>query len=172
MTRSKTQPKAHPKRQQILVGHRPASEAIIFGDGSPVDDNLVEQLFSRGTDASVITTPVGWPSGVELAIVRLDTAAGEDALRDLATQYLPATRAICTRQQPQSLDAARAVRAACVECSNRNLITLLWHPLVGTSASDIRPDDLAFVIARELINFGRPHFLEHSVVLDDIDRAN
>lgn len=161
-----------PKQQQILTGHRPANGATIFGDGSPIDDNLVEELGSRGTDASIITTPVGWPSGVELAIVRLDTEAGEDALRDLATQDLPATRAICIRHHPQSVEAARAIRDTCVECSDRNLITLLWHPALGTASPDIRPDDLAFVIARELVNFGRPHFLEQSVVLDEIDRTD
>ncbi|MBC7592824.1 MAG: hypothetical protein H7288_02600 [Kineosporiaceae bacterium] len=161
-----------PKEQQILIGHRPANEAVIFGDGSLLDDNLVEQLGNRGTKASVITVPVGWPNGVELAIVRLDTEAGEDALRDLATQELPATRAICTRQNPQSLNVARAIRDACVECSDRNLVTLLWHPAVGMASPDIRPDDLAFVVVRELVNFGRPHFLEQSVVLDEIDRAD
>lgn len=161
-----------PKKPQDLTAHRPANGATIFGDGSHIDHHLVEELGRLGTDASIVTAPVGWPSGVELAIVRLDTESGEDALRDLATQDLPATRAICTRQHPQSLGAARAIRDACVECSNRNLITLLWHPTVGMASSDIRPGDLAVVIARELVSFGRPHFLEQSVVLDEINRAD
>lgn len=146
--------------------------ATIFGDGSDVDDNLVEQLGSRGTAASVITVPIGWPDSVELAVVRLDTVAGEDALRDLATQELPATRAICTSHPPETVQEARAIRDVCVQCSERNIITLLWHPPVGATKPNIRPDDLAIVVARELVNFGRPHFLEQSIVLDDIGRAN
>lgn len=170
-----------PKQPEILAGHRPAKGATIFGDGSPIDHHLVDQLGCLGLEASIITVPIGWPGGVELAVVRLDTASGQDALRDLATQELPATRAICICPHPQSLDEARAIRDLSIDCSNRNLITLLWHPTVGASTKgrypgkrrhDIRPDDLALVVARELVNFGRPHFLEQTVVLDDIGRAN
>lgn len=161
-----------PNKQEILAGHRQLNGATIFGDGSVVDRHLVEQLGNRGTEASIIDAPIGWPQSVELAVVRLDTPAGEDALRDLAAQRLPATRAICTRRAPKTVKEARAIRDACVLCSERNIITLLWHPPLGEAKPHIRPDDLAFVVARELVNFGRPHFLEQSIVLDDIGRAS
>jgi len=165
--------------------HHLVRTVTIFGDGSPVDQDLVRQLVSRGAETAIITEPIGWPSDVKFAVARVDTAAGEDALRDLASHDMAAARVICTCQNRQSLESARAIRAICVDCSNQNLITLLWHPQVGASMPDsqgedqdlgsdgheIRPADLAFVVAREYMTTRRKHLVEQSVILDEAGRA-
>lgn len=168
-----------------VTEHHPVRAVTIFGDGSRVDQDLLRQLVSRGAETAIVTEPIGWPVSVKFAIARADTTAGEDALRDLANHEMAAARVICTCQNPQSLESAREIREICVECSNQNLITLLWHPHVGssmldgrgedqylgTSGQDIRPDDLAFVVAREYMTTRRTHLVEQSVVLDEVGRA-
>lgn len=163
----------------------PVRKVTIFGDGSPVDQDLAQQLISRGAETAIVTVPIGWPDDVKFAIARVDTTAGVDALRDLAHHELAAARVICTCENPQSLESARAIRTICVDCSTQNLITLLWHPPVGASMPDsqgedqylgsggpeIRPADLAFVVAREYMTTRRKHLIEQSVVLDEAGRA-
>lgn len=165
--------------------HRPVRKVTIFGDGSSIDQDLAQQLVNRGAETTIVTVPIGWPDAVKFAVARVDTPAGEDALRDLANHELAAARVICTCENPQTLDSAREIRSICVECSDQNLISLLWHPHVGASMQDcrgddqylgttgqeIRPDDLAFVVAREYMTIRRKHLSEQSVVLGDGGRV-
>ena len=165
--------------------HRPARKVTIFGDGSPIDLDLAQQLMDRGAETAIVTVPIGWPEAVKFAVARVDAPAGEDALRDLANHELAAARVICTCENPQTLESARETRSICVECSDQNLISLLWHPPVGASmqgcrgedqyvgptGQEIRPDDLAFVVAREYMTIRRKHLSEQSVVLDAGGRA-
>lgn len=153
----------------------------IFGDGSRIDDDLVRELQSRGAETAIVTEPIGWPASVKFAIARVDTAAGEHALRDLAKHEMAAARVICTCQSPNSFQSARDIRAICLDCSNQNLVSLMWHPHVSTTFQDrrgddrtgpeISSDDLAYLVAREYMTTRKSHLSEQSVVLDESGRA-
>jgi len=159
------------------AGRPPAPRVTIFGDGSALDHDIAEQLIKRGAEAAIVTVPIGWPDAVKFAVARVDTDAGEDAMRDLASHESSAARVICTCENRQTLALAREIRATCVDCSDQNLISLLWHPRVGdgdeqqAAGQAIRPDDLAFVVAREYMTTGRKRLIEQSVVLDEFGRA-
>ncbi|MET0932027.1 MAG: hypothetical protein ABWX74_21100 [Aeromicrobium sp.] len=132
----------------------------LFGDRDALDAALSDELGRRGRSTHSVTTPVGWLRSVTHAVIRLDTAAGERALKDLAAHDVPSTQvvAVCETQ----LDDATSARIdeLCRQCGLHHEISLIWHPPFAMRLTDegaplplaavLAPAELAATIADEV----------------------
>jgi hypothetical protein len=129
----------------------------LFGDRDALDTALSEELGRRGRSIHSVTTPVGWLRSVKHAVIRLDSASGERALRDLAAHDVPATQvgAVCETQLDDETSAR--IDRLCRACGDNHEISLIWHPPFAVSLDDalaelgvhtvLAPDELAVTIA-------------------------
>lgn len=132
----------------------------LFGDRDALDEAISDELGRRGRSTHSVTTPVGWLRSATHAVIRLDTAAGERALRDLATHDVPATQVVAVCETP--LDDATSARLdeLCRQCGQHHEISLIWHPPFEVRLTEegevpavqpgLAPGELAVTIADEL----------------------
>lgn len=99
----------------------------LFGDRDPLDTALLEALALQGFSTHAITTSVGWLGSVRRAVVRLDTATGLSAMRDLSSREAPAAWivAVCGTADAE---ATHDLDDLCRRCGDHHDVQLLWHP--------------------------------------------
>lgn len=132
----------------------------LFGDRDALDAAISDELGRRGRSTHSVTTAVGWLRSVTHAVIRVDTAAGEQALRDLASHDVPATQVVAVCGTP--LDDATTARfdELCRQCGDHHEISLIWHAPFELRLTDegeipggappLTPDELAVTIVDEL----------------------
>lgn len=132
----------------------------VFGDHDALDVALNDELDRRGRCTHTITTPMGWLASVRNAVVRLNSAAGVQALEDLASRDLPATHVVAVCETSFEDLTPAEVDALCRRCGTTHAVTLIWHapfelkvadahePAVGLPT--LSPGELALTIADEV----------------------
>jgi hypothetical protein len=153
----------------------------IFGDGQEMDQALAAIFARFGSRIHIVTTPTGWVQSSDLVVARLDTQAGDVAIRDLAEKDAESSRIICTCVEPGSAETAQRLAAVCAKCGERHHVTLLWHPPLAESFNDcrdeeqsvseagdgVRATELAEIIKQEASAFAGPAFDQHAVRIDN-----
>ena len=99
----------------------------LFGDSNAFDHALSDQLGRRGCKTHFVSVPTGWLRSATHAVMRLDTAAGADALKELAETPEPRSHVIAVC--PESADASESdrVREMCRACGTHHDVSLIWH---------------------------------------------
>jgi hypothetical protein len=139
----------------------------LFGASDRLDHALGTQLGERGCKTHLVTVPTGWLRTATHAIVRLDTDAGVEALRELAETTGPRSHVIAVC--PELADAAEAQRLheMCRTCGQHHDVALIVHPPVD---ADAVAHTVAATVADEVVehaSVGRPAFVTKAVRLDD-----
>ncbi|MEV7398080.1 hypothetical protein [Aeromicrobium sp. NPDC092404] len=153
-----------------------ASTVTVFGDNNAIDHALGTQLERLGCRTHFVSVPTGWLRSAAHAVVRLDTAAGADALRELAETTQPRSHvvAVC----PELMDGAESerVRDLCRACGAHHEVSLIWHPPLEANlahpagaATDVRAaaKALAASVADEMVDHsavGDPSFVTRPFV--------
>jgi hypothetical protein len=100
----------------------------LFGDNEPLDRALSEELGRRGSRTHTVSVATGWLSSVTHAIVRLDTAAGAVALRELTTGEHPPAHVVATCEKPEDSLTSDRLSELCRRCGDHHDVALIWHP--------------------------------------------
>ena len=155
----------------------------LFGDNDALDHALSDQLGRRGCRTHFVSVPTGWLRSATHAIMRLDTDAGADALRQLAETPQPRSHVIAVCPEPVDSSESDRVREMCQACGVHHDISLIWHPRLETdmAAALARPADavaadakvatnaLAVTVAAEMAEHstvGKPSFVTRPFVVD------
>lgn len=141
----------------------------LFGDSDPLDHALGTQLEQRGCRTHFVSVPTGWLRSATHAVMRLDTAAGAEALRELSETQQPHSHVIAVC--PESIDSAESdrVREMCRTCGMHHDVSLIWHPPLDsevTASQDVPTENvaanaLAAKVADEMMrsSTGQPSFV-------------
>lgn len=150
----------------------------LFGDSDPLDHALSAQLERRGCKTHFVSVPTGWIRSATHAVMRLDTAAGAEALKELADTRQPRSHVIAVCPEPAEASESDRVREMCQACGRHHDVSLIWHPPIGadTGAPAKHPADtkatteaLAATVAEEMVehaSVGRPSFVTRPLLLD------
>jgi hypothetical protein len=117
-----------------------------FGGNAPFDRALSDELGRRGWRTHYVSVPVGWLRSATHAVLRVDTEAGENALRQLLADDQPRSHVVATCARADSATHAR-VDELCRACGLRHDVSLIWHPEVEPTTSG---QDLASAVADEI----------------------
>jgi hypothetical protein len=152
----------------------------LFGGSDPLDHALSHELGRRGCKIHYVSVPSGWFRSATHVIMRLDTAAGADALEQLAATPEPPSHVIAVCPEPVDAIESHRVNEMCRACGAHHDVSLIWHPpLAGWSVapSAISPPDavtatdaLATTIADEMVahvSVGAPAFVARPFVLEE-----
>lgn len=107
----------------------PAGPTVtVFGDNDALDHALGAQLERLGCKTHFVSVPTGWLRSAAHAVVRLDTEAGADALKQLADTPEPRSHVIAVC--PELTDRAESDRLheICRGCGQHHHVSLIWHP--------------------------------------------
>ncbi|AWB90882.1 hypothetical protein [Aeromicrobium chenweiae] len=142
--------------------HLAGPTVTVFGDRDALGQALTHELDRRGCSIHAVTVSLGWLTTATNAVVRLDTTAGDQAIRDLVRQASPATHVVAVCERPTDDAACDQLVDLCLRCSDHHDVSLIWHaPLearIGTDLDDpapqhvAAPEDLAQAIADEVGN--------------------
>lgn len=150
----------------------------LFGGSDPLDHALGTQLEQRGCRTHFVSVPTGWLRSATHAVMRLDTAAGAEAIQELSEIEQPYSHviAIC----PETVDSSESdrLREMCRACGMHHDVSLIWHPpldaaVPSTTGVTSRRDAtraLAATVADELVEHataGRPSFAARPFLLED-----
>jgi hypothetical protein len=131
----------------------------IFGDSRPLDHALSEELNRRGCSTHYVSVPTGWLRSVTHAVVRLDTAAGAAAIKQLATTEQPRSHVVAVCAEPNDVSESERVNEMCRACGMHHDVSLIWHPALATvepppalppANAVIAADALASTVADEM----------------------
>jgi len=133
-------------------------EAVtLFGVGDAIDVAVSDALAGGGGRTHLVTVPSGWIGSADPVVLRLETPAGERALRSLVEHDGHGERvvALCRRSTPAS--SATGVRAIARTCSGSHDFTLAWHD-GATDPEEI--DRLARAVVEQVRSRTHSHFDE------------
>ena len=155
------------------MAHAPGSTGTtvtLFGDNDPLDPALGTQLERHGCRTHVVSVPTGWLRSATHAVMRLDTAAGAEALKELSETQQPHSHVIAVC--PESIDSSESdrVRDMCRACGMHHDVSLIWHPpleaadvtsIMGGSTENIAANALAAKVVDEMMrtSAGQPSFV-------------
>jgi hypothetical protein len=107
----------------------------LFGDSDSLDHALGTQLERRGCRTHYVSVPTGWLRSATHAVMRLDTAAGAEALKELSETPEPHSHVIAVC--PESVDSSVSdrVREMCRACGMHHDVSLIWHPPLDAEVS-------------------------------------
>lgn len=152
----------------------------VFGGSDPLDHALGDQLERRGCKTHFVSVPTGWLLTATHAIMRLDTPAGADALKQLAETPQPRSHVIAVCPELANASDSDRVRAMCRACGRHHAVSLIWHPPLDAGVpapghspgSDPTTDALATTVADEIVehsSVGRPSFVTRPLLLEADD---
>lgn len=132
----------------------------VFGDHDALDAALNDELDRRGRAIHSVTTPLGWLSSVTHAVLRVNSATGVEALRDLASRDAPPTQVVAVCETGVDEALFEQVAELCRRCGEHHAITLIWHAPLELKVDDVydpcgpagvsNPLELAISIADEV----------------------
>ena len=149
----------------------------LFGDSDPLDRALGTQLERRGCRTHFVSVPTGWIRSATHADMRLDTAAGAEALKELSRTPQPYSHVIAVC--PETVDPSESdrVRDMCRACGMHHDVSLIWHPpldhevtaIGGVPSESVTTNALAAKVVDEMMRssagqlpVGTPPFLTES----------
>lgn len=147
----------------------------LFGVSDALDHALGAQLEQRGCKTHVVSVPTGWLRSATHAVMRLDTAAGADALKALADTREPRSHVIAVCPDTGDVSESDRVRAMCRACGRHHDVSLIWHPPIVAAPpapaeqAVVTQDALATTVADEMVehsSVGRPAFVTRPLVLE------
>lgn len=148
----------------------------LFGDSTAIDHALSDQLGQRGCKTHFVSVPTGWLRSSTHAVMRLDTAAGTEALKQLAETDQPRSHVIAVCPEPANTAESDRVRELCRACGMHHDVSLIWHPpLVGDVAAEhparteVATHALAATVADEMVGHstvGQPSFVTRPFMLE------
>ena len=101
----------------------------LFGDRDVLDDALSDELGRRGCSTHAVSIPVGWLHTASHVVVRLDTVAGERAMRDLvASADAPATHVVAVCETTDDATVSDRLSELCRQCGEQHDVSLIWIP--------------------------------------------
>ena len=112
-----------------------ATTVTLFGGSDPLDRALGTQLERRGCRTHFVSVPTGWIRSATHAVMRLDTAAGAEALKELSRTPQPASHVIAVCPEPADSSVSDRVRDMCRACGMHHDVSLIWHPPLDTEAT-------------------------------------
>lgn len=98
----------------------------LFGDNDALDHALSDELGRRGTRTHTVSVETGWLASATHAVVRIDTAAGALALRELTTGAQPPAHVVAVCEISDDSTADR-LRELCRQCGEHHDMSLIWH---------------------------------------------
>lgn len=107
----------------------------LFGEGDPLDHALGTQLEQRGCRTHYVSVPTGWLRSATHAVMRLDTAAGAEALKELSETQQPHSHVIAVCPETADSSESDRVREMCRACGMHHDVSLIWHPPLDTEAT-------------------------------------
>lgn len=146
-----------------------ATTVTLFGDSDALDHALSDQLDRRGCRTHSVSVPMGWLRSATHAVMRLDTAAGAEALKELSTTQEPHSHVIAVCPEPVDSSESDRLREMCRACGMHHDVSLIWHPPLDAAgpsakgAASVRDatQALAATVVDELVEHataGRPSF--------------
>ena len=151
----------------------------LFGDSAPLDHALSDQLERRGCKTHFVSVPSGWLRSATHVIMRLDTAAGAEALEQLAATPHPRSHVIAVCPDPADASESDRVSEMCRACGVHHDVSLIWHPPLDTEVparAGLMPSNtpavteaLATTVADEMMehaSVGGPSFVARPFVLE------
>lgn len=132
----------------------------VFGDNEALDHAISDQLSSRGVRTHAVSVPTGWLRSATYAVMRVDTAAGADALRSLAQTSAPRSHVVAVGVEPSDPSESERVREMCRRCGRHHDISLIWHPPLSSRAPDaaippaVTTHAVAATVADEVLEHG------------------
>lgn len=141
----------------------------LFGGSDPLDHALGDQLEQRGCKTHFVSVPTGWLRSAAHAVMRLDTAAGAEAFKQLADTRQPRSHVIAVCPEPANAAESDRVRDMCRACGRHHEVSLIWHPRLDGDASAqhsartaVTTKALAATVADEMVDHssvGQPSFV-------------
>jgi hypothetical protein len=137
----------------------------LFGNSDPLDHALSEELGRRGCKTHDVSVPTGWLPSATHAIMRLDTVAGAEALKQLAETRQPRSHVIAVCAEPADTSESDRVREMCRACGMHHDVSLIWHPPLDSdvAAPAGAPSDVG-VATNALVATVADEMVEHSSV--------
>ena len=138
----------------------------LFGGSDPFDHALGDELGRRGCKTHSVSVPMGWLPSATHAIMRLDTAAGADALERLAETPEPRSHVIAVCPEPADAAESERLREICRACGAHHDVALIWHPPLefGMPATGPAPAGPGTVATGALATTVADELVEHSSV--------
>ena len=148
----------------------------LFGDSDSLDHALGTQLERRGCRTHYVSVPTGWLRSSTHAVMRLDTAAGAEALKELSVTDQPYSHVIAVC--PESVDSSESdrVRDMCRACGMHHDVSLIWHPPLdadvttspGVQTESVATTALAAQVVDEVMrtSAGQPAFVTRPFVTE------
>jgi hypothetical protein len=113
----------------VLDGPAEAPHTItVFGDNDSLDHALTQELGRRGRRTHTVTVATGWLRSASHAILRIDTASGAIALRELTSREHPLAHVVAICEQPLDQHDTDRFREMCRQCGQHHDVSLIWHP--------------------------------------------
>lgn len=108
----------------------------VFGDNNTLDHALGTELDRLGCRMHFVSVPTGWLRSAAHAVVRVDTAAGADALRELVETSQPRSHVVAVCPVMDDGADAERVRELCRACGLHHEVSLIWHPQLDAGRVD------------------------------------
>jgi hypothetical protein len=153
------------------MAHAPGSTettVTLFGGSDPLDHALSTQLERRGCRTHFVSVPTGWLRSATHAVMRLDTAAGVEALKGLSTTEQPYSHVIAVCPETVDSSESERVRDMCRACGMHHDVSLIWHPpldaelpaTTSAAAGGVATNALAAQVVDEMMraSAGQPSF--------------
>lgn len=141
----------------VLDGPAEAPHIItLFGDHDVLDHALTNELARRGRPTHTVSVATGWLTSATHAIMRIDTASGAVALRELTARKHPRAQVVAMCEKPSDMQDTERLKEMCQQCGQHHDVSLIWHPAMepgpsyhaGIQPAPERPTiDLAVTVA-------------------------
>jgi hypothetical protein len=136
----------------------------LFGASDPLDHALGMQLEQRGCKTHYVSVPTGWLRSSTHAVMRLDTAAGAEALKMLAETQAPRSHIVAVCPEPVDTSEADRLREMCRTCGMHHDVSLIWHPPLSADGVAPRPDSAGEVTTHALAATVADEVVAHTTV--------
>lgn len=100
----------------------------LFGANDVLDHALTNELRRRGRRTHTVSVATGWLTSATHAIVRLDTASGAIALRELTARKHPPAQVVAMCEKPLDTQDTERLKKMCQRCGQHHDVSLIWHP--------------------------------------------
>jgi hypothetical protein len=141
------------------MANAPGSTVTVFGDNDSLDHALGTQLERLGWKTHFVSVSTGWLRSAAHAVMRLDTVAGADALKELVETPQPRSHIIAVCPELDDMAESERLRDMCRACGMHHDVSLIWHPpldpgltVFGGAPSNVRAaaNALAASVAGEM----------------------
>lgn len=132
---------SNPSSPAEPLRHAVSLTVTMFGTHDAIEKAISDELGRRGCRTHSVSVETGWLQSTRHAIVRLDTIAGDSAIRGLTAAEGPGVHVVAICLEPADARDSARLRQLCEECSSTHNVSLIWHDAVGSPEPLIAEDE-------------------------------